>query len=76
MKEEELTHSSVVCDVFYGDFKLKTAKIGHVNLGTGQESFGSEIRHWNEMMSSPEKQIVQCHSLRLWRTQNETVVFK
>ncbi|XP_031560463.1 synaptotagmin-7-like [Actinia tenebrosa] len=61
MKEEELTNSSITCEVFRGDFKLKAYKIGLINLGI--HSFGSEIRHWNEMMSSPQKQVLQCHKL-------------
>lgn len=63
MKEEELKNSSVICEVFQSDFKLKTEKFGHINLGIGQNSFGSEIRHWEEMITSPQKQIVQCHNL-------------
>lgn len=61
MKEEELKHSSIKCEVFQGDFKRKTYKIGLINLGI--DSFGSEIRHWNEMMSSPQKQVLQSHKL-------------
>jgi len=64
MKAEELRHSSVVCEVFQSDFKLKTEKLGQVSLGTGQNSLGSEIRHWEEMIASPHKQILQCHKLR------------
>lgn len=64
MKEEELKHSSVICEVCQSDFKLKTEILGSVNLGTGPNSLGSEIRHWEEMVSSPHKQILQCHNLR------------
>jgi Ca2+-dependent lipid-binding protein len=61
MKEEELKNSSITCEVFQSDFKLKTDKIGLINLGV--DSFGTEIRHWNEMMSSPQKQVTQWHKL-------------
>ena len=61
MKEEDLSHSSIVCEVI-GDSVLKSEHIGHVILGL--ETFGAEVRHWNEMMTSPQKQIAEWHPIQ------------
>jgi len=61
MKEEELKHSSVMCEVYRGDTVLKSERIGYITLGL--ESFGTEVRHWNDMIMSPLKRITETHLL-------------
>lgn len=61
MKEEELKRSSVMCEVYRGDTVLKTERIGYVNLSL--ESFGTEVRQWNDMIMSPLKRITETHLL-------------
>lgn len=61
IREEELRHSSVTCEVYGGDTVLKTEKIGYISLGL--ESFGTEVRQWNDMMMSPLKWITETHLL-------------
>ena len=56
MKEEELKRSSVMCEVYRGD-----KRIGYITLGL--ESFGTEVRQWNDMMMSPLKRITETHLL-------------
>ena len=61
MMEEDLSNSSVVCEVI-GDFVLKSERIGQVTLGL--DTFGAEVRHWNELMMSPQKQIAEWHPIQ------------
>lgn len=61
MKDEELRHSSIMCEVYRGDTVLKTERIGYISLGL--ESFGSEVRQWNDMVMSPLKWITETHLL-------------
>ena len=61
IKEEDLKHSSIMCEVYRGDTVLKTERIGRILLGL--DSFGSEIRHWNEMRMSPQKRVTETHLL-------------
>ncbi|XP_048583415.1 synaptotagmin-7 [Nematostella vectensis] len=61
MKEEELKNSSLLCEVYQSDSKLRVERIGVINLGV--ESYGTEIRHWNEMMLQPTKLVAEWHHL-------------
>ena len=61
MKDEELKHSSIMCEVYRGDTVLKTNRIGHITLGL--ESFGTELRHWNDMIMTPLKRVTENHLL-------------
>lgn len=60
-REEELRHSSVTCEAYRGEAVLKTEKIGHISLGL--ESFGTEVRQWNDMIMAPLKWVTETHSL-------------
>ena len=61
MKDEELKHSSIMCEVYRGDTVKKTNRIGYITLGL--ESFGSELRHWNGMIMTPLKRATETHLL-------------
>ena len=61
IREEELKRSSIMCEVCRGDTVLKTERIGYITLGL--ESFGTEVRHWNDMIMSPLKRITETHLL-------------
>ena len=61
VREEDLRRSSVMCEVHRGDTVLKTERIGYITLGL--ESFGTEVRQWNDMIMSPLKRITETHLL-------------
>lgn len=61
MKDEEPKHSSIMCEVYRGDTVKKTNRIGYITLGL--ESFGSELRHWNDMIMTPLKRATETHLL-------------
>ncbi len=59
-----LTDAMLMLEVTRGDSKLRhETKIGVVKLGldSGQ---ALEMRHWSEMLASPQKQIAEWHQLR------------
>lgn len=61
VKEDDLRRSSISFEVHRGDTVLKTERIGHITLGL--ESFGTEIRQWNDVITSPLKRVTETHLL-------------
>lgn len=61
VREEDLRRSSISCEVHRGDTVLKTERIGHITLDL--ESFGTEVRQWNDMITSPLKRVTETHLL-------------
>ena len=61
---EALTDAKLSLEVTRGDSKLRNeTKIGVVKLGL-DSSQALEVRHWSEMLASPQKQIAEWHQLR------------
>ena len=61
---EALTNAMLSFEVTRGDSKLRNeTKIGVVKLGL-ESSQALEMRHWSEMLASPQKQIAEWHQLR------------
>jgi hypothetical protein len=59
-----LTDAMLTFEVTRGDSKLRyETKIGVVKLGL-DSSQALEMRHWSEMLASPQKQIAEWHQLR------------
>lgn len=64
VNSEELTNASLVFEVTRGDSRLLSeTKVGFVKLGLNS-NMALEIRHWSEMLASPQKQIAEWHQLR------------
>lgn len=64
VSSEDLTNASLVFEVSRGDSKLLIdTKIGLVKLGLHSNQ-ALEIRHWSEMLASPQKQIAEWHQIR------------
>ena len=61
---EMLTDAKLSFEVMRGDSKLRyETKIGVIKLGL-DSSQALEMRHWSEMLASPQKQIAEWHQLR------------
>lgn len=59
-----LADAMLMFEVSRGDSKLRhESKVGFVKLGL-DSSQALEMRHWSEMLASPQKQIAEWHYLR------------
>ena len=61
---EALTNATLTFEVSRGDSKLRyETKVGVIKLGL-DSSQALEMRHWDEMLATPQKQIAEWHQLR------------
>lgn len=64
VNSEDLTNASLMIQLTRGDSKLSLSetKVGLVKLGLNS-TLALEMRHWSEMLASPQKQIAEWHQL-------------